>query len=128
VNLLLDTHTFLWFCQDDRALSKTARTTIEDPANSKFVSVASCWELAIKAGLGKLNLGEPSATYIPNALARTGIQLLPIDLSHATAVESLPLHHKDPFDRMLIAQAMIEAMPIVSKDPVFDLYGVTRMW
>jgi PIN domain nuclease of toxin-antitoxin system len=128
VILLLDTHTFLWYCQDDSALSKTARTMIEDPANRKLISLASCWEIAIKAGLGKLALGEPSSTYIPNARARAGFELLAIELSHATAVETLPLHHKDPFDRLLIAQSMIEAIPIVSKDPVFDLYGVTRLW
>jgi PIN domain nuclease of toxin-antitoxin system len=128
VTLLLDTHTFLWFCQDDPALSATAKALIEDPANRKLVSVASCWEIAIKAGLGKLTLGEPSGTYIPNALARTRFELLPISLAHATAVESLPKHHKDPLDRLLIAQALIEAIPIVSVDVAFDAYRVTRKW
>jgi PIN domain nuclease of toxin-antitoxin system len=110
VTLLLDSHSFLWFCQDDPALSAAAKVTIENPANRKLVSVASCWEIAIKAGLGKLSLGEPSATYIPNALARTGFELLEITLAHATAVETLPMHHKDPFDRLLIAQAKIEGL------------------
>lgn len=128
MTLLLDTHTFLWFCQDDPALSVAAKALIEDPANRKNLSVASCWEIAIKAGLGKLKLGEPSATYLPNALSRTGFDLLPISLVHATRVETLPLHHKDPFDRLLVAQAAIETMPIVSLDAVFDLYGVTRLW
>jgi len=128
MTLLLDSHTFLWFCQDAPALSATAKTLIENPANRKLVSLASCWEIAIKAGLGKLRLGEPSATYIPNALARTGFELLPISLTHATTVETLPLHHKDPFDRLLIAQALIDAMPIVSVDPAIDPYGVTRLW
>jgi PIN domain nuclease of toxin-antitoxin system len=90
--------------------------------------MSPCWEIAIKAGLGKLKLGEPTGTYIPNALARTGFELLPISLAHATAVETLPSHHKDPFDRLLIAQAMIDAMPIVSVDPAVDSYGVTRLW
>ena len=85
MTLLLDTHTFLWFCQDDPALSAPAKGLIEDPANRKLMSVASAWEIAIKAGLGKLSLGEPSKTYIPNALARTGFELLPISLAHATA-------------------------------------------
>jgi PIN domain nuclease of toxin-antitoxin system len=128
VTLLLDTHTFLWFCQDDPALSATAKVRIEDPTNRKLVSVASCWEIAIKAGLGKLTLGEPSRTYIPNALARTGFELLPISLAHATAVESLPRHHKDPFDRLLIAQAMIEGLPVISMDAAFDPYGLSRLW
>jgi PIN domain nuclease of toxin-antitoxin system len=128
VTLLLETHTFLWFCQDDPALSAAAKALVEDPASRKLVSVASCWEIAIKAGLGKLILGEPSATYIPNALAQTGFELLAISLAHATAVESLPLHHKDPFDRLIIAQASIEVLPIVSMDMALDPYGITSLW
>jgi PIN domain nuclease of toxin-antitoxin system len=128
MTLLLDTHAFLWFCQDDPLLSAAAKALIEDPANRKLVSVASCWEIAIKAGLGKLTLGEPSRTYIPAALSRTGFDLLPIALTHATAVESLPLHHRDPFDRLLVAQAMTEAVPIVSADAALDPYGIRRLW
>jgi PIN domain nuclease of toxin-antitoxin system len=128
VILLLDTHAFLWFCQDDPLLSRTAKTLIEDAGNRKLVSLASCWEIAIKAGLGKLILGEPSGTYIPAALARTAFQLLPISLAHATSVETLTQHHKDPFDRLLVAQALIESCPIVSGDGVFDAYGVQRLW
>jgi PIN domain nuclease of toxin-antitoxin system len=124
--LLLDTHAFLWFCQDDPGLSAMAKALLEDPANRKLVSVASCWEIAIKAGLGKLKLGEPSGSYLPNALAKTGFELLPIAVAHATGVESLPLHHRDPFDRLLVAQAIAEQLPIVSGDPMLDAYGVTR--
>lgn len=128
MTLLLDTHGFLWFCQGDPLLSVSAKALIENPANRKLVSVASCWEIAIKAGLGKLTLGEPSRTYLPNALARTGFDLLGISLAHATEVEGLPLHHRDPFDRLLIAQALIEVVPIVSGDGAFDAYGVQRLW
>lgn len=128
MTVLLDTHTFLWFCQNDPQLSAAAKSVIEDSANRKLVSIASCWEIAIKAGLGKLRLGEPSATYIPNAQARTGFELLPISLTNATAVESLPPHHRDPFDRLLIAQALEEGISIVSVDGVFDAYGVNRLW
>lgn len=128
MTLLLDTHTFLWFCQDDPSLSATAKALIEAPGNRKLVSVASCWEIAIKVGLGKLTLGEPSGTYIPNALSRTGFDLLAISLTHATIVESLPRHHKDPFDRLLICQAQAEGVPIVSADCHFDPYGITRLW
>lgn len=128
MTFLLDTHAFLWFCQNDSSLSAVAKAIIEDPVNRKLVSLASCWEIAIKAGLGKLNLGELSETYIPNAIARTGFELLPISLAHATAVETLPLHHRDPFDRLLIAQSILDAMPIVSVDLVFDTYGVIRIW
>lgn len=128
MNLLLDKHVFLWFCQDDPGLSAAAKTLIEDPSNRKLVSVASCWEIAIKARLGKLKLGEPSASYIPAALARTGFELLPISVLYATGVELLPLHHRDPFDRLLVAQAMGELFPIVSADSVLDVYPITRLW
>lgn len=128
MTLLLDSHTFLWFCQDDPSLSASAKILIEDAGNRKLVGVASCWEIAIKAGLGKLTLGEPSGTYIPNALSRTGFDLLAISFAHATPVESLPQHHKDPFDRLLICQARIEGIPIVSADNHFDAYGITRLW
>jgi PIN domain nuclease of toxin-antitoxin system len=128
MTLLLDTHAFLWFCQDDPQLSATAKAVIEDPANRKLLSVACCWEIAIKAGLGKLTLGEPSATYIAGAITRTGFEIFPITLPHATGVESLPLHHRDPFDRLLVAQALAETVPIVSRDAGLDPYGVRRVW
>jgi PIN domain nuclease of toxin-antitoxin system len=128
MTLLLDTHSFLWFCQDDPSLSATAKSLIEDAGNRKLLSIASCWEIAIKAGLGKLRLGEPSGTYVPNALARTGFELLPISVAHVTGVETLPVHHKDPFDRLLIAQSIIEGVPIVSVDAAFDPYTITRLW
>ncbi len=128
MNLLLDTQAFLWFLWDDPRLSATARTLIEEPANRKLVSIASCWEIAIKVGLRKLSLGESSATFLPREIARNNFDLQSISLAHATAVETLPLHHRDPFDRLLVAQARIEGIPIVSADPVFDSYGVTRLW
>jgi PIN domain nuclease of toxin-antitoxin system len=128
MTLLLDTHTFLWFCQGDASLSSAAKALIEDPNNRKLLSVVSCWEIAIKAGLKKLTLGEPSATYIPAALNRTGFELLPITLEHATSVESLPPHHKDPFDRLLVAQAGLEGTPLVSADGAFDAYAINRLW
>ena len=128
MTLLLDTHTFLWFCQDDPSLSSSAKTLLEDANHRKLVSMASCWEVAIKVGLGKLELGEPSHIYIPNALARSLFVILPITLEHATAVESLPQFHRDPFDRLLVAQARSEGLPIVSADVAFDAYGVSRIW
>ena len=128
MTLLLDAHAFLWFCQGDPKLSATAKTLIEDPANRKLLSIATCWEIAIKAGLGKLKLGEPSGTYIPTALSRTGFDLFPITVAHATGVEGLPLHHRDPFDRLLLAQAKSEGMTLVSNDPNFPAYGGTLLW
>jgi PIN domain nuclease of toxin-antitoxin system len=126
--LLLDSHTFLWFVWDDPRLSVSAKTVIVDPANRKLVSVASCWEIAIKAGIAKLNLGEPSRSFLPREIARNNFDLLPITLDHVCAVETLPLYHRDPFDRLLIAQIQVEGIQIVSADAAFDPYGVTRMW
>lgn len=128
MNLLLDSHTFLWFVWDDPQLSPTAKALIEDPANRSLVSVASCWEIAIKIGLKKLDLGEPATTFLPRELATNGFDLLGIELIHATSVESLPPHHKDPFDRLLVAQSMIEKLPVVSVDAQLDPYGITRLW
>jgi PIN domain nuclease of toxin-antitoxin system len=128
MTLLLDTHTLLWFFWDDPQLSAPAKTAIEDPGNRKLVSVASCWEIAIKVAVRKLDLGEPSRTFLSREIARNNFDLLPITLHHATGVETLPFHHRDPFDRLLIAQALAEGVPVVSSDAAFDLYGVTRIW
>src|SRR5215468_3385311 len=106
MTLLLDTHAFLWFCQGDPLLSPTAKTLIEDAANRKLLSLATCWEIAIKAGLGKLQLGEPSSSFLRREIPRNNFDLLPITLDHATTVETLALHHRDPFDRLLVAQAI----------------------
>jgi PIN domain nuclease of toxin-antitoxin system len=126
--LLLDTHTLLWFLRDDPLLSAMAKALIEDPSHRKFVSVASCWEIAIKVGLGKMQLTEPSRTLLGRELPANNLDLLSISLEHATEVERLAHHHKDPFDRLLIAQAMVEGIPIVSVDPAFDPYPVRRIW
>jgi PIN domain nuclease of toxin-antitoxin system len=127
-DLLLDTHAMLWFFWDDSQLSQDARSLIENADNRKLVSIASCWEVAIKVGLGKLNLGEPSRSFLPREIARNNFELLPISLEHATTVEGLVAHHRDPFDRLLIAQAMVEGLSLVSVDVVFDQYGVSRLW
>lgn len=126
--LLLDTHAFLWYSQGDSRLSATAKALLEDPSHRKLLSAASCWEIAIKAGLGKLKLGEPSSSYIPAAMAKGGIELLPITVAHATAVESLPMHHRDPFDRLIVAQAIAEDIPLISADTPLDQYTVRRLW
>ena len=127
-DLLIDSHAFLWFIWDDPNLSPTARTLIEDPANRKLLSVVTCWEIAIKVGLKKLNLGEPAATFLPRELAANLFELLGIELAHATFVETLPPHHRDPFDRLLVAQAIIEKLPLISADAVFEQYGITGLW
>jgi len=128
MRLLLDTHSFLWFINGSPQISTSARTLIEDASNQPFLSVASLWEMAIKVSIGKLSLGRPFETLIPQQLGLNGIALLGITISHTAVVTKLPFHHRDPFDRLLIAQAMVEQIPIVSGDTAFDMYTVTRLW
>jgi PIN domain nuclease of toxin-antitoxin system len=116
MNLLLDTHTMLWFFWDDPKLIASARSLIVDPTNRKLVSIASCWEVAIKVSSGKLQLGEPAGTFLPHEIAKNCFELLPISLAHATAVESLSFFHRDPFDRLLIAQCLTDRIPLISAD------------
>jgi len=127
--LLLDTHAFLWFIAGSRELGGTARSLIEDPNNVPLLSVASLREMAIKVSLGRLSLGQAFDTLIPEQLALNGIDLLPIKLEHTSAVASLPYRgHRDPFDRMLAAQAAVEGLPIVSRDSAFEMYRIQRLW
>lgn len=128
MNLLLDAHAFLWFVRDDPLLSTTAKAAIVSGANRKLVSVATCWEIAIKVCTNKLTLGEPTLRFFVKQLAANHFDLLTIALHHATAVDSLPFHHRDPFDRLLVAQTLADGLAMVSRDKVFDQYGVTRIW
>ncbi len=128
MNLLLDTHSLLWFLNEDPHLVPNAKGLIEDSLNRKFVSMATCWEIAIKVGLKKLDLGEPVSTFLPRELLVNKFGLLHIELVHALHVENLPRHHRDPFDRLLVAQSVIEKIAIVSSDEKFDSYGVVRLW
>jgi PIN domain nuclease of toxin-antitoxin system len=127
MRVLLDTHAFLWFITDDERLSARAHTAIAD-ASEAFLSLASCWEMAIKVSIGKLTLAAPFDRFLPDHLARNGIQLLEIDLTHAAALATLPFHHRDPFDRLLAVQAKHERLAIVSADSVFRKYGVKHVW
>lgn len=128
MNYLLDTHSFLWFITADKALSTNAKTLIEDPNNTIFLSLASVWEMAIKSSLGKLTIPQPFAAFIIKQLNDNSFSLLPITLAHASIVSTSPFHHRDPFDRLLIAQALHEKMPIIGNENIFDLYGITRKW
>ena len=128
MNLLLDTHTFLWFIAGDTSLSKAARSAIEDLNNNLYLSVASVWEIAIKVSIDKLELSEPFETFIPEQLAENGIELLDISVEHAAQIVSMPFHHRDPFDRLIAAQANVEKMTLLSVDEVFDSYGINRLW
>jgi PIN domain nuclease of toxin-antitoxin system len=126
MTLLLDTQAFLWWVGDDRRLSKRARRAIAD--GICLLSAASCWEMAIKAGLGKLEIPRPIDRFLQQQLEVNGFSLLPASLEHVSAVADLPFHHRDPFDRLLVAQARREDLAIVSADPVFRKYGVKRVW
>jgi len=126
MKLLLDTHSFLWFVNGDAKLSKTAHTMIEDERHSAWVSLASTWEMAIKSGLGKLELEGPLDQFLSVELAR--FNLLPISLDHTIAIASLPQYHRDPFDRMLVAQCVTEGMTLISRDVALDPYGIRRIW
>jgi PIN domain nuclease of toxin-antitoxin system len=128
MKLLLDTHTFLWFIIGNPNLSASARVSIEDQTNDKYLSVASLWEIAIKVSIGKLTLFAPFNTLIPQQLSVNGFELLNLEVAHAAALINLPFHHRDPFDRLLIAQAMVEQMQIVSIDSTFDAYQTKRLW
>lgn len=128
MRLLLDTHTFLWFIGASSRLSNPARQAIEEPDNQSFLSVASLWEVAIKISLGKLKLAQPYETLIPQQLAINGIRLLDISIEHTSLLTVLPFHHRDPFDRLLIAQSKIESLPVVGSDSIFDAYGIKRVW
>jgi PIN domain nuclease of toxin-antitoxin system len=128
MNILLDTHAFLWFVWDDAHLSQTAKDTITDPNNRKLVSVASVWEIGIKVSLQKLDLGMPYLPFMQSQLAINLFEILSLTLEHGDVVSRLPFHHRDPFDRLMIAQSMCEQIPIVSADPAFDAYSIKRIW
>lgn len=125
---LLDTHAFIWWVTDDSQLSVTARNVIADSGNSLFLSVVSSWEIIIKNKLGKLTWPEPVEQYIPNRLAINRFENLPIEMSHVLQVASLPNIHRDPFDRILIAQSQVENLPIVTIDQQITQYAVQTIW
>lgn len=128
MKLLLDTHTFLWLVQGNPSLSAAAKSAIADTENDLYLSVASIWELAIKVGSGKLVLGDALGPLIDHWMSIAGIQLLEVGKTHALLVATLPQHHRDPFDRILIAQAICEQYTLVSGDSQFAAYSVPLIW
>ena len=128
MRVLLDTHALLWWLSDDRAVSKAARKFIAATRNTPVISAASAWEIATKVRLGKLPTGADLAADFVGCLEREGFELLAISAEHAIRAGLLAGAHKDPFDRLLIAQAQAEGLPIVSNELVFDEYGVRRIW
>ncbi len=128
MRLLLDTHALLWFYLNDPQLSARAMALILDSANVKLVSPASYWEIAIKVNIGKYALKVSYDEFIQEAIHENGFEILPIEPRHTSAVVAMPRHHNDPFDRLLIAQSMVENISILSVDAVFDQYAVQRLW
>ena len=128
MNLLSDTHTFIWTFSNTKKLSATAAKEFKNPANQIFLSVASVWEMQIKIKLGKMVFNDTLANIINEQQTVNNIQILPVQLSHALYLENLPLHHKDPFDRLLISQAIVENMTLVSAAPEFAKYQVNLLW
>lgn len=128
MKLLLDTHTFLWLVEGSPNLSAAAKAALTDPANDLFLSAASIWEMAIKSGNKKLALSDPLDAYVAKWAAAYHLSALPVLFGHAQSVANLPPHHKDPFDRLLIAQAALEGMTVVTSDGKFAPYGVPIIW
>lgn len=128
MNLLLDTHSFVWWDSNRAKLSHTAYAALQDENNSLFVSDASIWEIQIKSQLGRLRLDYPLVEMVRSQTGENAIKVLQISTKHILHLNDLPFHHKDPFDRLLAAQALIETLTFVSLDDAFDAYGVTRLW
>ena len=128
MQLLLDTHALIWWLAADDALSATARSAIEDQANDVFVSAASAWEIATKHRIGRLPGAALLAADVAGFVAAQGFNELPVSIRHGQIAGSLPPIHKDPFDRMLIAQAVVTDMTLVSNEALFNAYGVARLW
>ncbi|MGD1215016.1 MAG: type II toxin-antitoxin system VapC family toxin [Terriglobales bacterium] len=126
MKVLLDTHTFLWAITDERRLSPRARSLLASAES--WWSVVSLWEALQKVQVGKLSLPLPAGAFLTSELNSNGVRLLPVSLGHVLRVESLPLHHRDPFDRLLIAQSIEEGWPIITADPWFARYPVDVIW
>lgn len=125
---LIDTSTFLWSISDSDRLSANARQCIADLENEIFLSVASLWEIAIKTSLGKLELLLPFNQLFPSQLEQNAITVLPIEIQHLSKTIDLPFHHRDPFDRLIIAQSLAEQMPVITKDTAFSQYSIQLIW
>ncbi len=128
MRLLLDTHTLIWFLQDNPKLSPLAGGLIQESRNEILVSMVTLWEIAIKVSLGKLVLSTTFDQLFPQQLLRNNFIVLPIEIAHLKQVVLLPFHHRDPFDRLLIAQSIIENVPVVGQDVMFDSYNIKRLW
>jgi PIN domain nuclease of toxin-antitoxin system len=125
---LLDAHTLLWSQDDTTRLSAVAAATLSDPAHDRLVSITTIWEIGIKVAIGKLPLSKPFRVWMDTAITDLAASVLPVTLDHIERQTQLDFHHRDPFDRLLIAQALVEDIPLISSDTQFDIYGVKRIW
>ena len=128
MKLLLDTHTFLWFIENNKNLPDNTRSLIQTTRDDVYVSIVTPWEIAIKTSIGKLVLSKPVESVFPTEITGNKLTILPIDYADIIELGKLPFHHNDPFDRMLIAQARTLALNVISRDTIFDRYGVHRIW
>ena len=128
MRLLLDTHALIWAVDQPDRLGTRARPAVEDASNELLISAATIWEIAIKTGLGKLTLSVPYLEWMNRAIGDLGSTILPITVEYADVQAKLPSYHRDPFDRMLIAQAIAEKISLVANEEAFDQYGVSRLW
>ena len=128
MRLLLDTHAFIWMFDKPERLSPKAHALLADGSNELILSVVSVWEMQIKIQLGKLKFTVPLRELVESQKQTNGVQILPVELEHALALDALPAHHKDPFDRLLVAQANVEDASLVSRDPLFSSYPVKLLW
>jgi PIN domain nuclease of toxin-antitoxin system len=126
MKILIDTHVFLWGIQDEAKLSNRVRDLL--PAAEVWFSVASLWEIITKVQVGKLDLPRPVGDYVVAKLRANGVSVLPLTLDHVRRLEEIPLHHRDPFDRILVAQSTAESMPLVTADPLLRRYSVEIIW
>lgn len=128
MKLLLDTHTFLWFIEGNPNLSDAARNLIEEQENQRFLSVGSLWEMSIKASINKLELGITFTELVKRQVYGNAIELLEIQPEHLDELAKLPFYHKDPFDRLIIAQSLAEDIPVITRDSAFESYPITVLW
>jgi len=128
MRLLVDTHALLWAVDNPSRLSAPAAAALRDPTNRLLIGAGTVWEISIKAGLGKLALSLPFRQWMERAIADLGLAILPMTVEYADRQATLPHHHRDPFDRFLVAQALTDAIPIVTADAQLDAYGVVRIW
>lgn len=128
MKLLLDTHTFLWFIGGNTNLSNTARNAIEDTSNQRFISIATLWEISIKVSIGKLKIGFAFTELVEQEVYGNAIEILEISSEHLDELVKLPFHHKDPFDRLIIAQSLVEDATLISKDAAFQSYPIKLLW